>query len=50
MAFNRGDIAQLEYLRTQGGKEGQFKVRFSFEWMIIIDKFLIDVLENRLQL
>ncbi|GET01528.1 exocyst complex component Sec10 [Rhizophagus clarus] len=25
MAFNRGDISQLEYLRTQNGKEGQFK-------------------------
>lgn len=31
MAFNRGDISQLEYLRTQNGREGQFKVRFICE-------------------
>jgi hypothetical protein len=36
MAFNRGDIAQLENLRTQRGKEGQFKVRFICERIILL--------------
>jgi hypothetical protein len=36
MAFNRGDISQLEYLRTQNGKEGQFKVRFICEHIVLI--------------